>query len=111
VGSGRLREPYNLAVSEKRAAEATLAALPAEESVGRHELEAMICGLPDMAQALDRAASEDLAELYAPLRLSLTYHHAEQVVDVAVDALADRVAKLRVRGGTRTLTTRLALSA
>jgi hypothetical protein len=77
-----LREPYNLAVSEKRAAEATLAALPAEESVGRHELEAMICGLHDMAQALDRAAPEDLAELYAPLRLSLTYHHAEQVVDV-----------------------------
>ncbi len=60
-----------------------------------------------MAQALDRAEPEHLSELYSALRLSLTYHHAEQVVDVEVDPLADRVDKLRVRGGTRTLTTRL----
>jgi hypothetical protein len=41
-----------------------------------------------------------LGELYAALRLSLTYNHAEKIVDVEVDPLADRVDKLRVRGGT-----------
>jgi len=102
-----LREQYNLAVAEKRNAEAALAVVPHEPGVSRRELEAIIDGLGDMAQALDRAEPEHLAELYSALRLSLTYHHAEQVVDVEVDPLADRVDKLRVRGGTRTLTTRL----
>lgn len=102
-----LREQYNLAVGEKRAAEASLAAVPGEERVSRPELEAMIDGLGDMARALDGAGPEELAELYAGLRLSLTYHHTKQIVDVEVDPLADRVAKLRVRGGTRPLTTRL----
>ncbi|MEV5961490.1 hypothetical protein AB0L70_06975 [Kribbella sp. NPDC051952] len=50
-----------------------------------------------------------MSELYASLRLSLTYHHVEQILDVEVDPMADRVDKVRVRGGTRTLTTRLEL--
>jgi hypothetical protein len=54
---------------------------------------------------LDQAEPEELSELYASLRLSLTYLHIEQIVD----PLVDRVDKLRVRGGTRTLTTRLDL--
>jgi hypothetical protein len=86
-----------------------IAAVPRDPGVNRLELEAIIDGLGDMARALDRAEPEDLAELYAALRLSLTYHHAEQIVDVEVDPLADRVDELRVRGGTRTLTTRLVL--
>jgi len=33
------------------------------------------------------------------LRLSLIYHYAEQIIDVEIDPLADRVDKYRVRGG------------
>jgi hypothetical protein len=80
-----LREQYNLA--------------PRDAGLGRHELGGIIDGLGDMAQALDQAEPEDLAELYAALRLSLVYHHVEQIVDVEVDPLADRVDEYRVRGG------------
>jgi hypothetical protein len=62
-----------------------------------------------MAQALDRAEADELSQLYSSLRLMLTYRHAEQILDVEVDPLVDRVDKLRVRGGRRTLTTRLEL--
>jgi ribulose kinase len=64
-----------------------------------------------MTTALDRADPEELAELYASLRLALAYHHAERIVDVEVDPIGDRVDELRVRGGTHTLTTRLDLAA
>ncbi|MEV0803217.1 hypothetical protein AB0I34_36390 [Kribbella sp. NPDC050281] len=70
----------------------------------------IISDLGDMAQAQDEAPPEELAELHAPAHLPLTYHHIEQIVDVEIDPLADRVAKYRVRGGTRTLTTRLELN-
>jgi hypothetical protein len=105
-----LRDQYNLAVGEKRAAETALATAPQEAGISRDELERIIISLGDMARALDRAEPEQLAELYAALRLSLTYHHAEQIIDVEVDPLADRVDKYRVRGGTRTITTRLRLN-
>jgi hypothetical protein len=95
-----LREQYNLAVGEKRAAEAALAAAPRDEDLSRQEIETIIDGLGDIGQALDRAEAADLADLYASLRLSLTYHHAEQIVDVKVDPTADRVDEYRVRGGT-----------
>ncbi len=80
-----LREQYNLAVGEKRAAEAALAAAPREADLSRHEIETIIDGLGDIGRALDRAEAADLAGLYAALRLSLTYHHAEQTVDVEVE--------------------------
>jgi hypothetical protein len=73
------------------------------------ELEAHVNQLSDVARALDSAEPEELSELYSSLRLSLTYHHIDQTVDVEIDPLADRVDKYRVRGGTRTLTTRLNL--
>ncbi|WP_432874838.1 hypothetical protein ACQPYH_22925 [Kribbella sp. CA-245084] len=65
--------------------------------------------LGDIASALDNAGPEELSELYSSLRLSLTYDHREQTVDLEVDPLADRVDKYRVRGATHTLTTRLDL--
>ncbi|TCC30686.1 hypothetical protein [Kribbella speibonae] len=103
-----LREQYNSAASDKRAAESALAAARDQTGISRAELEAYLDQLGDMT-ALDRAEPEDLAELYASFRLSLTYNHTEQIVDVEVDPIGDRVDKLRVRGGTRTLTTRLEL--
>lgn len=53
-----------------------------------------------MAKVLDKAQPEEVSELYASLRLSLTYHHVEQIVDVEVDPVGDRVDKVCVRGGT-----------
>jgi hypothetical protein len=53
-----------------------------------------------MTQALDQAEPRQLAELYASLRLSMTYNHAERALDAAVDPVADRVDKFGVRGGT-----------
>ncbi|MGZ0153656.1 hypothetical protein ACXJJ3_41765 [Kribbella sp. WER1] len=82
---------------------------PSEEGLSREELERHIARLGNVAKALDTAEPEELAELYEALRLSLTYHHHDQIVEVEVDPLADRVDKSRVRGGTRTLTTRLDL--
>jgi hypothetical protein len=103
-----LRAQYNAAVAEKHAAEAALAAAPSEKGLTREELEAHV-NSSATSRALDSAEPEELSELYSSLRLSLTYHHIDQTVDVEIDPLADRVDKYRVRGRTRTLTTRLEL--
>jgi hypothetical protein len=95
-----LRERYNAAASEKRAGEAQLSAAPAERQISRAELESYIDQLGDVAGALDRATPEHLEELYASLRLVLTYHHVERSVDVEIDPMADRLEKVCVRGGT-----------
>ncbi|MGW7682968.1 hypothetical protein ACWGID_19690 [Kribbella sp. NPDC054772] len=96
----KLREQYNAAAGEKRAAEAALAAVPSEKSLSRKELESYVDELGSVGKALNLAGSEELSELYSSLRLALTYHHREQIVEVEVDPLADRVDKYRVRGGT-----------
>lgn len=95
-----LREQYNAAAAEKRSAEKALAATQNDQGMSRQELESHVDRLGDLTRALDRADREQLTELYAALRLSLRYDHIEKTVDVEVDPLADRVAKLCVRGGT-----------
>jgi hypothetical protein len=49
---------------------------------------------------LNQADPGELAELYASLRLALTYDHAKQIIDVEIDLLAARVDIYCVRGGT-----------
>ncbi|WP_327635121.1 recombinase family protein [Kribbella sp. NBC_00482] len=95
-----LRAQYNSAAAEKHAAETALATAPSAKGLNREELEMYVDQLGDVARALDSAEPEELSELYSSLRLSLTYHHTEQIVDVEVDPMADRVDKYRVRGGT-----------
>lgn len=95
-----LPEQYNAAAAEKRVAEAVLEVAPPGAGLSRQELESCIDRLSDMAQALDRAEADELSQLNSSLRLSLRYHHAEQILNVEVDPLVDRVGKLRVRGGT-----------
>jgi hypothetical protein len=56
--------------------------------------------LGDIGAALNSANPEELNQLYRALRLSLKYHHVEQIVDVEVDPMGDRVDKVCVRGGT-----------
>ena len=95
-----LREQYNAAAAEKHAAEAALARCPREAVLTRSELEAYVDQLGDIGLALGRAEAEERRELYESLRLSMVYHHVDQIVDVEIDPLADRVDKSRVRGGT-----------
>jgi hypothetical protein len=95
-----LRDQYNAAAAEKQTAERALSSVPNEEVVTRKQLEAWVDELGDIGTALNAANPEDLGQLYRSLRLSLTYHHVDQRVDVAVDPMADRVDKVCVRGGT-----------
>ncbi|HEY3561470.1 MAG TPA: hypothetical protein VGL05_28595 [Kribbella sp.] len=95
-----LREQYNATAAEKRAPESALAAAPDEGAVSRAPLEAFVDQLDDMTTASNTAEPLKLSELDASLRLSLTYHHIEQTLDVEVDPIGDRADKLRVRGGT-----------
>ncbi|MFC9689119.1 hypothetical protein ACFTSF_11305 [Kribbella sp. NPDC056951] len=101
-----LRDQYNAAAAEKQVAERALAALPEQQSLSRDQLVTHVDQLGDVGRALDAA---DPGELYEALKVGLTYNYADQSVGVEIDPLADRVAKYRVRGRTRTLTTRLDL--
>jgi hypothetical protein len=62
-----------------------------------------------MREVLDRANRRDLAELYRALSLSISYDHEERGAVVSISP-AMRVVKVGVRGGIRTLTTRLELN-
>ncbi|MFI5735413.1 zinc ribbon domain-containing protein [Kribbella sp. NPDC051587] len=95
-----LRDQYNAAVAEKQAAERARSSLPNDGVVTRKQLEVWVDELGDVGKALNAANPEDLGQLYRSLRLSLTYHHVDQRVDVEVDPMADRVDKVCVRGGT-----------
>jgi hypothetical protein len=87
-----LREQYNAAAAEKHAAEAALARCPREAVLTRSELESYVDQLGDIGLALGRAEAEERRQLYESLR----YHHVEQIVDLEIDPLADRLDKLPV---------------
>lgn len=67
-----MREQYDSAVAEKRSAEMALTAAPSEVGESHEELESYIEQVGDVAKALNKAEPEELTELYASLRLSLT---------------------------------------
>ena len=46
----------------------------------------MIDSLGDVTGVLHRAELDELEELYAALRLEMTYHHEERAVDVRIAA-------------------------
>jgi hypothetical protein len=94
-------------VAEKRAAEAMLAAIEPSQQLTAPETPEMIAELGDVARELDQADREDLAELYDALGLAITYGDAQTRADVFISPRGYKC----VRGGTRTLTTRLRLSA
>jgi len=96
------------AVAEKRAAEAGLAAIEYPPQLTPKEIRAMIDQLGDIGRVLDRANRRDLAELYDALRLVVDYDHRMRIAEVSVTP-TPRVDSVCVRGGIRTLTTRLVL--
>lgn len=104
-----LTDQYNAAVAEKRAAEAGLAAIEPLPKLTAADVRAMIAHLGDMTKALGRANSEDLAQLYQALALSISYDHRMRVAEVSITPATHRVSTC-VRGGTRTLTTRLSFN-
>ncbi len=61
-----------------------------------------------MKTVLDQADRGDLADLYGALGLEVSYNHKTRVAEVSIRPTR-RVVSMRVRGGTRTLTTRLKL--
>jgi hypothetical protein len=65
--------------------------------------------LGDIERMLALAEREELPELYTTLRLTVSYDHRSRVADVSISP-EPRVVKYRVRGGTRTLTTRIQLN-
>jgi hypothetical protein len=67
----------------------------------------MIDSLGDVAHALNRADPPRLQKLYETLRLEMTYNADTRTVNVTIQPA--RRGSARVRGGTCTLTTRLAL--
>lgn len=103
-------EQYNAAAADKRAAEAGLKAVDPVPQLTADDIRAVVTQLADMANALDRADRNDLAELYETLGLAVAYDHRLQVAEVSITP-ALRGVKKCVRGRTRTLTTRLALRA
>jgi hypothetical protein len=72
-------------------------------------IRAMIDELGAMKTLLDQADREDLAELYGALALEVSYNHKTRVADVSIRPTPRAMQKC-VRGGTRTLTTRLDLA-
>ena len=109
--SVELREQYNAAVAEKRSAEAALQVAPSHAEAEPSGTGVLRRPTGRHGTGPRQAEADELSQLYSSLRLSLMYHHAEQIVDVEVDPLVDHVDKLRVRGEIRTVTTRLILSA
>jgi hypothetical protein len=105
-----LTAQYNAAAAEKRAAEAGLATIEHPPRLTPKEIRSMVDQLGDIGQVLDRANPKDLAELYDGLRLAVDYDHRTRVADVSIMP-TPRVDSVCVRGGTRTLTTRLDLTA
>jgi DNA invertase Pin-like site-specific DNA recombinase len=76
-------------------AEAKLRRLRAAIEAGVY---AMVDSLSDVTRVLHRAELDELENLYAALRLEMTYHHEERAVDVHIQPA--RRDKECVRGGT-----------
>ena len=102
-----LVDAINQAQANRAAAQAEIDHAPAAELLDTATVEEIVNSLADMAKAIDRTPRPDLAHLYHELRLDLRCQPYERAVDVTI---RPRVASLRVRGGTCTLTTRLVLS-
>ncbi|HEX3589664.1 MAG TPA: recombinase family protein, partial [Pseudonocardiaceae bacterium] len=93
-----LVESINAAQEARLAAQAELANAPARVGLDVAEVYAMIDSLGDVTSMLHRAELGELEELYAALRLEMTYHHEERAVDVRIQP-ARRDSEC-VRGGT-----------
>jgi hypothetical protein len=100
VEPAALVEAINQAQAQRAAARAELANVPAPGGLTTAEVHAMVDYLGDLGRALNGADPDKLEDLYAALRLEMTYHAHERAVDVTIRPA--RRGSERVRGGTRT---------
>ena len=107
VDPAALVEAINQAQAQRAAARAELEGMPAPNALTDAEIYAMIDSIGDVGQALNSADATTLHELYEALRLELIYAAEARTVDVTIRPTGR--GSTRVRGGTCTLTTRLAL--
>lgn len=82
-----LVESINVAQAERVAAQAELANTPVTDALDIAEVYAMIDSLGDVTRVLHRAELDELAGLYAALRLEMIYHHEERAVDVRIQPI------------------------
>lgn len=96
-----LKDQYNAAVAERRAAETELDATRATAPLTEDDARTLLESIEDVKQTLATAHKADLAQLYQSLGLSISYDHAARVADVTIElASQPGRAKVRVRGGT-----------
>lgn len=95
-----LVEPINAAQEERAAAQVDLAHVPGRPGrLDAAAVYAMIDSLGDVTRVLHRAELDELTELYAALRLEMTYHHEDRAIAVSVSPTPVGVSAC-VRGGT-----------
>ncbi|OLF05307.1 hypothetical protein BU204_37230 [Actinophytocola xanthii] len=103
VDPAALVEVINTAQAERAAARAELDNAPAQRTLDRADVFAMVDSLGDVGARLGDAKPQSLIKLYSELRLDLRYEPEEQAVYVAA---SPRVVNVRVRGRSCTLFTR-----
>ena len=92
----------------ERRGKASLVLSALKDRLSSADILAMVKELGAMKAVLDQADRGDLADLYGALGLEVSYSHGTRVADVSISP-TPRVVSMRVRGGTRTLTTCLQL--
>lgn len=102
IGAGvdptALVELINDAQAQCEAARAEIEGLSAPSTLDADEVRAMIDGLGDVGEALNRADPPLLEKLYEALRLEMVYNSDSRIVEVTIRPAGRGSA--RVRGGT-----------
>jgi hypothetical protein len=101
VDPAALVESINQAQAQRVAAQAELNGVPPPIALTEADIYAMIDYLGDVGHALNQADPAQLEELYAALRLDMTYDAEARAVDVTIRP--GRRGNARVRGPTQPL--------
>jgi hypothetical protein len=107
VDPAALVELINDAHAQREAPRAEVEGVSAQSTLAADEVRAMLEDLGDIGRALNRADPAQLEKFYEALRLEMVYDAESRVVQVTVRP-TDR-GSAGVRGGIRTLTTRIEL--
>lgn len=96
-----LKDQFNAAAAEKRAAEAELAGVSATRQLTPTDIRDLITQVGDVHRIIAKAQKADLAQLYQDLGLSIDYDHTERTAAVTIKpATRTGGTKVGVRGGT-----------
>jgi hypothetical protein len=107
IDPAAVKEAINAAQAQRETACAALASAPPSSRLDVSEVYAMIDALGDVREAIKDARPDSLTKLYRELGIEVSYRREENGGEAVISLV---VANVRVRGGTCTLATRLALS-